>query len=327
MCARTATNRTTSKQSQVFEQQLFAGGANDDPFILDRSRYEKPLSSNHDDFGMVAPIVESLLEHGGGWNDFALKTRLLIRRAVDEVIDTERTNRFRLQDTEKTEKTYLGTKIEILFRAMLGLKKGRFLDLSVDGAEVDVKNTIGSNWTIPEEALGHACVLIRESERLGLCSVGVIVAADAYLNPGRNRDRKRSFAVAGLQNAWWIMREVPYPPNIWEHLADEKRQEIMSGRSATARLAILFEMFVGKPLQRSVVAHVAQQKDYMKRLRRNGGARDILAPKGIAVLYGPNDSSIIASLGLPKIADDEFISHRAVNDRQRNLLRAKGHVD
>lgn len=306
---------------------LLAGGAGDELFVLERARFERPLAPVHADFGMVDPIVTALLRQGGGWESFARKTTALIRRAIDEVIDTARTNRFRLEDTEKTEKTYLGTKVEILFRVMLDLQKGRNLDLSVDGADVDVKNTMGSNWAIPEEALGHPCVLIRESERSALCSVGVIVAMDAYLNPGQNRDRKRTFSAAGLQNAWWIVRDVPYPPNIWEILTDDQRNRIMAGRGGTERLAVLFQMLQDRPLQRSVVEHVAQQKDPMKRIRRNGGARDLLAPAGVAVLYGPNDRETIAALGLPELEDDEFIAHTARDDAERTLLRAAGHIE
>jgi hypothetical protein len=306
---------------------LLAGGAKDEVFVLERARFERPLTAVHDDFGMVDPIVAALVRQGGGWESFARKTTGLIRRAIDEVIDTARTNRFLLKDTEKTEKTYLGTKIEILFRAMLALQKGRNLDLSVDGADVDVKNTMGSNWSIPEEALGHACVLIRESERSALCSVGVIVAMDAYLNPGRNRDRKRTFSVAGLQNAWWILHDVPYPPNIWEILTDDQRDVIMAGRGGTERLAVLFQMLQDRPLQRSVVEHVAQQKDPMKRIRRNGGARDLLAPTGVAILYGRKDRKTIAILGLPELEGDEFIAHTVRDEAERRLLRAAGHID
>ena len=73
----------------------------------------------------------------------------LFRQAVDEVIDAPRTNRFTIGELEKTEKTYLGTKVEILLRDFLKLPKGKILDLSVDGVEVDIKNTMQRAWTIP----------------------------------------------------------------------------------------------------------------------------------------------------------------------------------
>lgn len=46
----------------------------------------------------------------------------------------------------------------------------------------------------------------------------------------------------------------------------------------------------------------------MKRLRENGGARDILQPQGIELLSGPYGKQRLSSLGLPAILDDEFIA-------------------
>ena len=56
------------------------------------------------------------------------------------------------------------------------------LDLSIDGIEVDIKNTIGSNWTIPSEAMGHPCILLKAQESTSRCSFGLIVIRDDILN-------------------------------------------------------------------------------------------------------------------------------------------------
>jgi hypothetical protein len=148
---------------------------------------------------------------------------------------------------------------------------------------------MGSAWSIPMEAVGHPCILIQENERRALCSVGIIIASSSYLNPGSNRDKKRTISVAALtKNAWWLLRQYPYPPNIWESLPTNVREFIMSGTAATERLVRLFKSIQDRPLSRTIVQAVAQQSDYMKRLRRNGGARDALAPQGIALLWGGN---------------------------------------
>ena len=49
-------------------------------------------------------------------------------------------------------------------------KKGKILDLDVDGIEVDVKNTIGKNWTIPNEAHNHPCLFISTDEKKAVCT-------------------------------------------------------------------------------------------------------------------------------------------------------------
>ena len=115
-----------------------------------------PLSVEHPDYALLAPIALALVRHAGDQAAFsAQNARPSFRQAIDEVIDAPRTNRFTLDETKITEKTYLGTKIEILLRNHLKLGKGNILDLSVDGYEVDIKNTMGINSTIPLESYGH----------------------------------------------------------------------------------------------------------------------------------------------------------------------------
>ena len=98
-----------------------------------------------------------------------------------------------------------------------------------------------------------------------------------------------------------------------------------SGRG-TRRLAALFENCLGIPVSRVQVAAIAAQDDYMKRIRRNGGARDLLAPKGIAILYSETDRDLMHRLGL-KFGFREFMSHAPIDDEQAQWLRSAGHID
>jgi len=61
----------------------------------------------------------------------------------------------------------------------------------------------------------------------------------------------------------------------------------------------------------------------MKRLRKNGGARDKIADGGIALLSGTYDKALIKTLGLPVCTRDEFISYKARTDEERKLLKDK----
>ena len=286
-----------------------------------------PLPPTHPDYPVVEPLARALYRAAGGEARFAQELPQIIRRGIDEVIDTPRTNRFTPSETEKTEKTYLGTKIEILVRALLNLPKGRTLDLSLAGVDTDIKNTMGSNWTIPMEAVWHPCLLLRENEKNARCSAGIIIARDQYLNPGRNRDAKRTFSQAGLANVWWLLRDDPYPANFWELMSLSHRRAIMAAGGGTQRIATLFRTVQKKPVSRLIVQAVAQQDDYMKRVRRNGGARDILAPEGIAILWGQADREVIAALGLGRIGPDEFISYKPTTKEHADLLRSAGHID
>jgi|SRR6185437_6622515 len=285
------------------------------------------LPSGHSDYPLIAPLVEAILRASGGYSRFSQDVPQIIRQAIDEVIDAPRTNRFTLAETEKTEKTYLGTKIEILLRAYLNLSKGHILDLSVAGVETDIKNTMGRNWTIPMEAFGHPCLLIKENEKTALCSVGIVIAHDFYLNASSNRDQKRSLSVSGMQNAWWILKDHPYPPNFWERLTTSERDNIMGAGGGKSRVAALFKAVQKQPISRLIVQAVAQQHDYMKRVRRNGGARDLLAPIGIAILWGQADRALIEALNLGHVAPEEFISYLPISPPEIALLKNAGHID
>ena len=66
-------------------------------------------------------------------------------------------------------------------------------------------------------------------------------------------------------------------------------------------------------VSRTVVATVAMQDDYMKRVRGGGGARDQLRAEGI-VIFGDyaGDQVLASALGLPRPGPGEFVSARLV---------------
>jgi hypothetical protein len=255
-----------------------------------------------------------------------MEVPVLLRRAIDEVIDTARSNRFTLDETEKTEKTYLGTKVEILLRYFLKMPRGNKLDLSIDGTETDIKNTILRTWTIPREAIGHPCIVIKTDEKRAVCSFGIIVIRDEVLNVGENRDKKRTISKAGFLNIHWLLQDEPYPENFWQNLDPELKQRIISLPSGTKRIAALCRLVQQRPISRSIVFGLGQQDDAMKRLRKNGGARDVLFQEGIAILSGQYDHELIETLGLPKCERDEFISFEPKLTAHIALLRAAGSI-
>lgn len=283
---------------------------------------------SHVDFAELSALRFDLLSAVGGQQLFEEKLRSFFRSAIDEVIDTARTGRFFLEEAEKTEKTYLGTKFEILLRDWLQVPRGVVLDLLIGGREVDVKSTTGggSGWMIPLEALDQFCVLLRVNEKLAKCAVGLVRARPRYLRSSTNQDKKTSFSAAGTANIWWLVSDFAYTPNFWSLISAELRQQIMSSGAGTRRLATLFENCLGKPVSRVQVAAIAAQDDFMKRIRRNGGARDILAPMGIAILYSETDRALMHQLGLT-FGYREFLSHRPLNDHEAALLRDAGHID
>ena len=294
--------------------------------LLSANGYQA-LPTDHLDYDDLATLEANLMTAVGGQELFEEKLRSFFRSAIDEVIDTARTGRFFLRQLEKTEKTYLGTKFENLLRDWLQVPRGIVLDLLIGGQEVDVKSTTGgkSNWMIPREAIDQLCILLRVNEELSKCAIGLARARTGYLRAGTNQDKKTSFSAAGTANIWWLVSDFDYTPNFWSLIDATLRSRIMSAGKGTKRLAALFEFCVGMPISRVQVAAVAAQDDYMKRLRRNGGARDILAPKGIAILYSETDRVLMHQLGLT-FGYREFLSHQPRDVRERDLLRNAGKI-
>ncbi|PTS87963.1 MULTISPECIES: NaeI family type II restriction endonuclease [unclassified Caulobacter] len=254
-------------------------------------------------------------------------TAQLIRRAIDELIDAPRTKRLVLSQCEKTEKTYLGTKIEILFRDAIGQPKGKFLDLDLGGVDVDIKHTIKKSWMIPKEAINKPCVLISENEIKARFNLGVVICRPENLTSGDNGDRKLQISAYGREQVVWLAKDEPYPPNIWQGFDPKLLTLINSHRGGAARIAELFRNIQRKPIPRSAIPAIAAQLDPLKRVRKNGGARDILRPQGIAILWGTKDRALIAALQLPATLSDEFISLSPSNAEEREQLRAAGHLD
>jgi hypothetical protein len=285
------------------------------------------VEQGNQDAELLQRLESAILRNSKGPHRFKREIPLLLRKSIDEVIDSARTDRVTLDETEKTEKTYLGTKIEVLLRNFLRFPRGEHLDLSIDGVEVDIKNTMHGNWMIPSEAVGHPCILVKVDEKSALFSFGLFVARRDALSSGTNKDGKCSISKVGRDQIHWIIKDQPYPKNFWQDLDPEVKKAITSPKSGSKRMDTLFRLVQGAPISRTTVLGAARQKDAMKRLRKNGGARDSLARDGIALLSGHFDGALIEALGLPRCEKDEFISFRPTSELDKALLRGAGHIN
>lgn len=106
----------------------------------------------------------------------------IIRQATDEAIGP-RTGRWKISQLEKTEKTYIGTKVEMVTRAALNLKRGR-LDAEIEGEQVDIKWSMRLAWEIPYESVDHICLVIGTNEKGTEFSVGLIRCTEDRFKSG-----------------------------------------------------------------------------------------------------------------------------------------------
>jgi hypothetical protein len=235
-----------------------------------------------------------------------------IRGALDMLLDGQHTGRYRWDQLHKTEKTHAGTLVEIALARALPLADGTALDYTIAGADVDCKfsHRLGG-WMIPPEAEAKLLLLVQASDEDGTWSAGLIRASEENLSPAGNRDGKRTLNERGRAAVGWLHFHAPLQENVLIKLPERDVAAVFALPSGQQRVNELFRRAQRMRVSRTVVATVAMQDDYMKRVRDGGGARDQLRDEGI-VIFGDyaGDQLLAAALGLPRPGPGEFVSVR-----------------
>lgn len=254
---------------------------------------DRPLSE-------VVAAIEAEPEYGRRFGE-------VFRQAFDEVLDGQRTGRFDVRGLGKVEKTYIGTKVEIICQSAFGWPRGVRMDFRVAGHEVDAKySKTPGGWMIPTEAVGELCLLLWADDLRSQYSVGLVRPRSEQLG-APNKDGKRQLTPAGRAQVHRLLHEAHLPENLLLHLTPEIRTRILANRrSGQARIDELFRSVPGRIVRREVVLALGRQDDAPKRVR---DARLHLAPDGIAILgHQAADRARARELGLPEPNKGEWIS-------------------
>ncbi|SMP42409.1 Restriction endonuclease NaeI [Neorhodopirellula lusitana] len=254
-----------------------------------------------------------------------------LRDSLDELLDGGRTGRWCYQHLKKTEKTYLGTAIEVNFTKEFDIGDGGHLDWLIDGVDVDCKFSKDfGGWEIPMEmylcsehgeqsgSADHVAMLLWMSDDSREWAAGVAVIKDSMLkfnSDGRrqyNRDNKRKLSDEGLKEVHWLWGGLQrdLPENLLLELPVLTRDSILSHKSGQQRVNALFREVQQKIITRAVVSTVAQQDDPMKR------ARDARKPSQLGqygfLIIGHQDADphIATALKLPVPVKGEYVSCR-----------------
>ena len=245
-------------------------------------------------------------------NRFAERFGAAIRQSFDEVFDGQRTGRYRIEELSKVEKTYIGTKVEIVVQNEFGLERGRKLDYVIDDYEVDSKWSMTSGgWMIPTEAVGELCLCATADDNRSSFQVGIIRADEYRLRASRNKDRKRRLNDDGLAAMTWLVHEGELDENLLLHLDAVSRTAILDPKaSGQQRVNELFRRVQQRVVRREVVLTVARQDDGPKRVR---DARKALQPEGVLILgHQQSHPGIARALGLAIPPKGSWISCRVV---------------
>lgn len=241
----------------------------------------------------------------------------VVRRSLDEVLDGQRTGRYSIEELSKVEKTYIGTKVEIILQAEFGLIRGHSLDYRVAEEELDAKwSKRMGGWMIPREAVGELCLCITADDQQSVFSVGVVRVDTDLLRQSRNQDRKRQLNQTGRSAIVWLAHQAPLPENLLLHLPEGVRDRILSpDLSGQGRVTELFRSVQSRLVRRQVVLTVAQQADGPKRVR---DARPQLRPEGVLILgYQRKHGDIARALSLPVPSKGNWVSCRVTPTNRR----------
>ncbi|MFD8568242.1 NaeI family type II restriction endonuclease [Streptomyces sp. NPDC059639] len=226
-------------------------------------------------------------------SDHKEKFKESIRTAIDEVLDGGRTGRYSISELTKNEKSYIGTKVEIILQESFSIPKGikrpgvkeKPLDYRILEHEVDCKFTIGKNWSIPSEAVDKICLLVQVDEEKEHFSAGILRMRPEFLTSGSNRDGKKGVSVSGKEQVYWIADCEKFPRTLLLSLpANERRGILSESLSGQERINRLFWTKQQILIDGTTIDTVAQQRDSMARAREGKGrARTVLRSKGILI--------------------------------------------
>jgi Restriction endonuclease NaeI len=248
----------------------------------------------------------------------------VLRDTLDQLYDGQHSGRWTYDQLRKTEKTHMGTLVEINLHRRFGFGDGDVTDYRIAGIEVDCKYSMSyGGWELPPEAVSHLCLLLTADDAGSTWTAGLIRVREPDLRGSPNRDAKRQLTALSrdrIRELWPTRRRLA--ENLFLRLDPQVRRRIFGARSARglatgqAKANELFRLVQRRIIRRAELATVAQQDDFMKRARGNGGARTHLRPEGILVLgHQDHDPLIAGALGLPVPQKGEFISARVIPAR------------
>ncbi|WP_091305383.1 NaeI family type II restriction endonuclease [Amycolatopsis tolypomycina] len=246
----------------------------------------------------------------------------VLRDTYDQLLDGRRRGRWNYEELRKTEKTYMGTLVEINLHREFEFEDGGVTDYKIAGVEVDCKfsQKIGG-WEVGPELIGQICLVIWADDFKSEWRAGLVRMTQDRLRTSTNRDAKKTLSLRGRESIRWLWTDAGnLPPNILLHMEPDKRQRIMNARAGRGNRhgqARLFQMC--RELHNQVISRTTVETvgwgldDPMKRMRSNGGARENLRKEGLLVLgHQDNDPAVIAALGLPQPRKGQFVVTRVV---------------
>ncbi|WP_157555805.1 NaeI family type II restriction endonuclease [Herbidospora yilanensis] len=243
----------------------------------------------------------------------------VLRGTVEQLLDGMHTGRYRWEQLMRSEKMVFRDLVHVSLAREFALAEGVDQDFRVDDVEFVLRVSASHGWMIGADDVGRVGVLLSFDHGKSLWSMGVTRFRRNFLSGSMNRDGKTRLSREGMESVRWLHLNAPLPANVLTMLRQDEVDAIFSLQSGQQRINDLFRRTQRIPVTRDVLATVAMQGDYMKRLRGNGGARSALRSEGIVILgAGANHARIAAALLLPVLDRGEFLAVRLARHGARH---------
>lgn len=239
-----------------------------------------------------------------------------LREAFDFLYAGSETGRFKWEQLSKVEKNQWWAIAKIHIHREFRFNDGDTLDFQIEGVEaacIIAKNE--DSLIFPTEALNQISqIFLATDDANPRWSFGIFEPSSTRLNPPDASKVDFVQNKTGHGPILWMHRNSPLPQNALPKLSKQTADRILSPRTSGERINELFRSSQRLIIRGADLATVAQQDDYMKRVRTNGGARSSLKPEGIIIL-GQYDSHarIATQLNLPRPGKGDFVSARVVS--------------
>ncbi len=136
----------------------------------------------------------------------------VLRDTLDQLYDGQHSGRWAYDQLRKTEKTHMGTLVEINLHRRFGFGDGDVTDYRIAGIEVDCKYSMSyGGWELPPEAVGHLCLVLTADDASGSWTAGLIRVREPDLRGSPNRDAKRQLTAISRDR----IRELWPAPGGW----------------------------------------------------------------------------------------------------------------
>jgi hypothetical protein len=241
----------------------------------------------------------------------------VLRSTLDTLLDGQRTGRYDYDQLPEFEKSRFAPLVASGLQQALKLGNSADLHLEISGANLGCHLSREPwAWLFPAGAAGSLALLLCVNDKKSRWCAGLTRISPDALTQAVNRDGKRMISGIGRRSVRILFWDAPLQENTLLQMPEADVRAIFERRSGQQRVDELFRRAQRRPVSRTAVATVAQQVDYMKRVRYDGGSRSRLQPEGI-VIFGQYHShqEAAAALGLPVPQDGQSVSARLARYR------------